>query len=77
MRSMMWVAVWTCLVACGDSAPAEPTPATPTAASEGEQGAVYECPMHCKLKGHDEPYTQNEPGKCPVCGMKLEQKTDE
>ena len=32
---------------------------------------VYECPMHCKLPGHSEPYTQRGPGDCPVCGMHL------
>ena len=32
---------------------------------------IYECPMHCKLPGHREPYTQRGPGDCPVCGMHL------
>lgn len=31
------------------------------------QNPVYTCPMHPEVE-------QPEPGKCPKCGMKLEQK---
>ena len=38
---------------------------------------VYVCPMHCVQPGHHEPYSQQGPGDCPVCGMHLVLKPDE
>jgi len=39
--------------------------------AQAQDQRTYECPMHCKLPGHNEPYTQQGPGECPVCGMHL------
>jgi len=52
-------------------------PSTDSGAGSGGSGSAhadtrtYTCRMHCKLPGHDEPYTQQGPGSCPVCGMTL------
>lgn len=61
------------LVGCGDDA-------APTGGGGGTQATsgaatapqkVYECPMHCIPEGQTVEHTQNEPGRCPVCGMDL------
>jgi hypothetical protein len=44
---------------------------THDATAQAQDHRVYECPMHCKLPGHPEPYTHVGPGDCPVCGMHL------
>ena len=68
MRTMLLVTTLLAVMGCGDKAP---EPSTTSESTEKAVEGVYECPMHCKLEGHDEPYTQEEPGKCPVCGMEL------
>lgn len=74
---MMLVALTMALCACGDSAPAEPAATSDAVQEPASEGTLYECPMHCKLEGQDEPYRQGEPGKCPVCGMDLEPQSKE
>lgn len=39
-----------------------------TAPAGGQAALVYTCPMHPQI-------TASAPGKCPICGMKLIQKT--
>lgn len=47
------------------------TPACGNDKTTDESNTTYECPMHCQLPGKNVPYTQQGPGRCPVCGMEL------
>ena len=57
------------LTACGGSGSKEKTD-EPQETEKSEMVVQYTCPMHPDV-------IQNEPGKCPVCGMELVVKNDE
>ena len=73
MKRILAALTFSMLSACssGTSAPATPAPQAPGSAPQAS--APYICPMECKRPGENEPFTQAQPGSCPVCGMALHQ----
>jgi hypothetical protein len=53
---------------CNNSTQPKEAKESTTAVKSGHDVKVYQCPM-------DPHIIKNEAGKCPVCGMDLEQKT--
>lgn len=62
--------IYVCLLlsSCNNSTQPKDTKESTSAAQSGHDVKVYQCPM-------DPHIIRNEAGKCPVCGMDLEQKT--
>lgn len=60
------------LWACGSSNDTKRDHVAGNSSDSTKVAAVYQCPMDCE-KGK----TYEKEGKCPVCGMDLELKTNE